>query len=564
MAEQLLSPGQLLTETDLSVIPSGPVTVGAAIIGPTPKGPIIPTIVTSYKDFTSKFGTTVMSGSDVYSFFTSIFAQNYFQNRGQSLLVARVVSGTYSEASSSLISNATGSKVFELETISVGTIMNSDSTELAGGILPSGSDDNFRYQITNVNTNTGTFNLVIRKGNDTTNSPVILETFTNLTLDPLSPRFISKIIGDEKQTYNPTTNQVEVTGNFPNGSRYVRVKSVNILTPNYLDANGNPISSYTASLPVTQSGTFGGALGQLGQANFYENITNTNTQGVRASDYNNMVSLLGNKDDYKFNAIFTPGLIYSYPSHSTVINNIIANVEDRGDCIYITDLVEASGSVNDAVTQARNIDSSFVATYFPWLLYNDGITTKRVNVPASTTIGGVFAYTDSISNPWFAPAGISRGSLPNVVRPIIKLDKSSRDTLYVGKVNPIASIPGEPISIGGQKTLQTRPTSLNRINVRRLLIELKNTVGRFASQLLFENNNQALRNQFLNQVNPYLESVKQRQGLLAYKVVMDDTNNTNETIDQNILIGQIFIQPQKSVEFIYIDFTITPTGVSFD
>ena len=563
MAEQLLSPGQLLTETDLSLIPNRPVAVGAAVIGPTAKGPIVPTVVTSFADFTSKYGTTVMSGSDVYSFFTTALVQNYFQNRGESLLIARVVSGSYTEATSSLITNATGTQVFELETISVGNIMNSDSTELPGGILPSGSDDNFRYQISNVNVNNGTFNVIIRKGNDTTNSPVILETFNNVSLDPLSSRFITRVIGDEKQSYNPTTNQVEISGNFANGSRYVRVKSVNILTPNYLDSNGQPISSYTASLPTVQSGTFGGATGQLGQANFYENISNTNSQGLKASNYSNMINLLSNKDDYKFNSIFTPGLIYSFASHSSVMNTLISNIEKRGDSIYVADLVDFSSNENDAVQQAALIDSSYVATYFPWLLYNDSNAKRRINIPASTVIAGVFSFTDSISNPWFAPAGMSRGSLPNVVRPVIKLNQSSRDTLYVGKVNPIASIPSQPISILGNKTLQTKPTSLNRVNTRRLLIELKEQIGKFALDLLFENNSQALRNQFLGKANPYLESVKQREGLIAYKVIMDDTNNTNETIDQNILVGKIFVQPAKSIEFIYIDFTITPTGVSF-
>jgi phage tail sheath protein FI len=178
-------------------------------------------------------------------------------------------------------------------------------------------------------------------------------------------------------------------------------------------------------------------------------------------------------------------------------------------------------------------------------------------------IGGVFAYNDSVSEPWFAPAGINRGGLSNVIRAEWKLNQSQRDTLYSGKVNPIATFPGVGTVVYGQKTLQTKASALDRVNVRRLLIALKSYISQVAQNLVFEQNSIATRNQFLSQVNPYLASVQQRQGLYAFRVIMDDSNNTPDVIDRNQLVGQIYIQPTKTAEFIYLDFNILPTGATF-
>ena len=182
MAETLISPGVLARENDQSQVTSQPITVGAAIIGPTVKGPVeIPTIVTSYSQYQNKFGSTFISGGQVYTYFTSIAAYNYFANGGESLLVARIVSGTYAPASTTGNQAPSGSNTsgsFILETLSKGDIMNSSSSLGTNGILPSGSIDNIRWQIVNSSTSSGTFDLLIRQGNDTTNSPIVLETWT--------------------------------------------------------------------------------------------------------------------------------------------------------------------------------------------------------------------------------------------------------------------------------------------------------------------------------------------------------------------------------------------------
>jgi hypothetical protein len=728
MAEILISPGVLARENDTSFVSQRPVNVGAAIIGPTVKGPVeIPTVVTTYSEFQNTFGSVLTSGSELYSYFTSIAALNYFNNGGTSLLVARVVSGSYTPAQSTTINNnvigsggafasasmalsssytassatvpgfgsillslynpstaiytywnigastydgflpydagggiayvsmsnpptsvdefgsrlqaffnssswggetntlynsfsasynasadrltlfsrnsgsllngtqifagysgsgvinilstsasftasftmgggnnGTTTAAFVLETLSEGVIMNNSGSEDSQGSLISGSMDNVRWEITTVNTSSGTFSLLIRQGSDTTLEKTILETYPVLSLDPKSANFITKVIGDYVYGYNPSTNQIEVTGNYPNASRYVRVKQVNYLTPDYLDNSSNFKPQYTSSLPVVASGSFTGATGDVKAGAAFNNsiALASNTQGVSGNDYDNMIDLLSNQDNYRFNALYTPGLFSNI--HSSKINTIIQNTQDRGDSIYIFDTQTFGGTVTGAVGQAASFNTSYAATYWPWVQINDPSSGKNIYVPASTMIPGVYAFTDSVSEPWFAPAGLNRGSIGNVIRAEYALTQSDRDTLYQGKVNPIATLAGVAgVVVYGQKTLQTKASALDRVNVRRLLIALKSYISQVANTLLFEQNTVATRNQFLAQVNPYLESVQQRQGLYAFRVIMDSSNNTPDVIDRNELVGQIYLQPTKTAEFIYLDFNITPTGATF-
>jgi len=570
MAETLLSPGVLSLENDQSQVTQGPVTVGAAIIGPTVKGPVeIPTVVTSYSDYVNKFGSTFVSGGSVYSYFTSITAYNYFNNGGESLLVARIVSGTYTSATSSFVSGSTAGAIASgssivLETLSEGTIMNSTSP-LISGSLTSGSTDNLRWEIVAPDTSSGTFGLLIRQGSDTTNSKVVLETWTNLSLDPKSPNFISRVIGDYTLNYNSTNIQVEISGSYPNASKYVRVKSAT-LTPDYLDNNGLPKAQFKDFIPVAQSGSFGSAVGSMETANnnkYYETITDTNSQGAVATNYTNMINLLSNQDDYAFNILLAPGLVNNFASHNSAISSIITNTQGRGDSLFVLDLVGYGSSVTTVTGQAASRDSSYAASYWPWCLIQDPSSGKNVWVPSSVLIAGVYAYNDRVAEPWFAPAGISRGGLGTVIRAEQKLSQANRDSLYQGKVNPIATFPGTGTVVYGNKTLQTKASALDRVNVRRLLISLKSYIGQVANTLVFEQNTVATRNQFLAQVNPYLESVQQRQGLYAFRVVMDESNNTPDVIDRNQLLGAIYLQPTKTAEFIYLNFNLTATGATF-
>ena len=581
MAETLISPGVLARENDQSFITQNPVTVGAALIGPTVKGQVeIPTIVTSYSDYQQKFGTTFTSASQVYTYFTSIAAFNYFNNGGETLLVTRVVSGSGTAWSPAqaldgvtgnpTISSSVNSASLQIETLSEGILMNSSSSLDVSGSLPSGSADNIRWQIVNSSTSSGTFDLLVRRGDDTTNNTIVLETWTNLSLDPFAPNYVAAVIGDYTLNYNQslTDAQVEVSGSYPNRSAYIRIKNVPNPTPNYFQNNGTPNPLYTGFIPATGSGSFGNATGNLftnGSTAFYNQIvagTNANhIQGIPSASYNGPIALMANSDDYRYNVLLAPGLYNE--KQTSQVTTIINNTQNRGDSLFVLDPSVYNRTVSDATSQASSRNTSYAASYWPWVQTMDPDSGQNVWVPASTMIGGVYAYNDTVAEPWFAPAGINRGGLSTVIRAEQKLSQTQRDNLYTGKVNPIATFPGQGVVVYGQKTLQTKASALDRVNVRRLLIALKSYISQVAQNLVFEQNTIATRNQFLSQVNPYLESVQQRQGLYAFKVIMDSSNNTPDVIDRNQLIGQIYIQPTKTAEFIYLDFNILPTGATF-
>ena len=677
MAETIISPGVLQRENDQSQITQQPVSVGAAVIGPTVKGkPNVPTVVTSYGEFLDKFGGAFTSGSggDQFSFLTSISAFNYFQSGGSTLAVTRVTTGTFSPATSSRVgadiatgkfrtdaevnnlvkagltgitgsagtyafaftgsvagTGASGSitldsatsvsaidlvfpgssyrfaasvtipsqsvgyaagtlgtdiklvltgsfrdvlereEAFILESLSEGNILNNTAlqggaTEGTNGALTSGSEDNFRWEIQNPDTTRGTFSLIIRRGDDTTTNKSVLETFDNLSLDPKSSNYIERVVGNQTQTLrNSGTTDVylQTTGSFANASRFVRVKSVGKKTPDYLDNNGDAKAAFLTSIPIAQSGTFGNAQGDVytGANTLYDKINDTRTQGLVGTDYTDAINLHANKDDFQFNLITVPGLYKS--GYSTQVDRLIEVCEDRGDTMAVVDLVPFGSTITTVTAQAALLNSSFAAAYWPWTEITDPNTAELVKSPASTLIPGVYAFTDSVSEPWFAPAGINRGGLTLVNQAERKLTQANRDTLYNKKVNPIATFPGRGVVVFGQKTLQTKASALDRVNVRRLLIALKSFIGQVADQLVFEQNTAATRNNFLAQVNPFLDSVQQRQGLFAFKVVMDESNNTPDVIDRNQLVGQIFLQPTRTAEFIILDFNILPTGAEF-
>tara|TARA_B110000902_G_scaffold11550_1_gene13918 strand:+ start:3273 stop:5300 length:2028 start_codon:yes stop_codon:yes gene_type:complete len=673
MAETILSPGVLARENDSSVVQEQPVTVGSAIVGPTALGPVeIPTVVTTYSQFKAIFGGAIESGSNSYNYMTGISAYNYFQNGGESLLVTRVTSGSFSPAESTKVNtnitdgdlvqtadtllngisagfnitsslgngpgtvasvpmtgslagvDALGSityatsesissitittagtgfaagetitipsssagadkpggadlvitleasdlnykDAFDLDTLSEGVVMNNEGAQTEGA-LTSGSADNVRWEIVSSNSSSGVFSLLVRRGNDNNREKAVLETWSNLSLDPKASNYIEKVIGNSTQVVLEDNGSyyIQKQGTYINKSRYIRVKQVNQKTPDYFDNNGNVKSQYTSSIPQVQSGSFSGAVGDLysqatgSAAKFYEDVTTGNIQGLTSTDYDTALQLLGNTDDYKYSSITAPGL--TSQNASSTVTTLVNNSVSRGDNLAVVDLVNYQANIGTVTTQAAGFDSSYAATYWPWLQTIDPETGQQVWVPASTMIPGVLAFTDRSSDAWFAPAGLTRGALGNVIRAERKLPTSTRDTLYEANINPIATFPQSGVVVFGQKTLQKRATALDRVNVRRLLITLKSYITQIADQLVFEQNTIATRNSFLTQVNPYLETVQQRQGLYAFRVIMDESNNGADVVDRNELVGQIFLQPTKTAEYILLDFNVTPTGASF-
>jgi len=580
MAETIISPGVFTRENDISFIQPSPVEAGAAIIGPTVKGPVEePSVVTSYNEYVRKFGTSFESGSTKQEYFTSIAVKNYFQQGGNTCLVTRVVTGSFAAATSTHISSSINDSVqpFTIKSIGKGAIFNNSTavsdqgSESTGGSLESGSADNIRWEVSNVDNSKGTFTLSIRRGDDSHNSKIVLETFNNISLDPNADNYIEEAIGTQYKTKatDGTKTYVKSVGDYVNKSSYIYVGSVSP-TVDYLGNDGVTVgvdaagASYSGSLPVAESGSFHSGTGNnaVAGANYFDNISNIKTQGLVAGSYTDAISILENKDDYQFNIISAPGLIYSFATHTTPLDSLVTLAETRGDCIAVVDLQGYGSTVSNVTSTGTSLNSSYGATYWPWVqVLSD--TGKLVWAPASTVIPGVYAFTDNSSAPWYAPAGLVRGGIVGVVQAEQKLTRTQRDTLYDGKINPIATFPGQGIAVFGQKTLQTKASALDRVNVRRLLIELKKFLGDQARNLVFEQNTVATRNRFLATVNPYLESVVQRNGLYSYRVVMDDTNNTADVVDRNQLVGQVFIQPAKTAEFIVLDFTVEPTGATF-
>ena len=580
MAETIISPGVFARENDISFINPAPVEAGAAIIGPTVKGPVEePTIVTSYNEYTRKFGETFTSGSTKQEYLTSVGVKNYFQQGGNSVLVTRVVTGSFTNATSTHISasSAGSSQPFEIKTLGKGAIFNGSTgvsapgAEIAssGGVLESGSADNIRWEVQNVDANKGTFTLLVRRGDDSHNSKIVLETFNNCSLDPESSNYIEAKIGTQykSKATDGSKTYVKSAGEYVNKSNYIYVSAVNLQTTGYLKNDGTTVAldAYTGSLPIVSSGSFHGATGinAVANATYGTALSNTNAQGLKAHNYTDAISILNNKDEYIFNILSTPGLLYEFADHAGALNSVISLAESRGDCIAVVDLDAYGSTVGSIVSTATGLNSSYAASYWPWVQVR-AATGRNAFVPASCVIPGIYAFTDNSAAPWFAPAGLVRGGVVGVIQAEQKLTRGQRDLLYDGKINPIATFPGQGIAVFGQKTLQTKASALDRVNVRRLLIQLKKFLGDQARNLVFEQNTVATRNRFLSTVNPYLESVVQRQGLYAFRVVMDDTNNTADVVDRNQLVGQIFIQPAKTAEFIVLDFTVEPTGATFN
>lgn len=523
--------------------------------------------------------------------------------------------------------------LFRFHTISDGDDMNRSVKVAVDTVRVAGSVQGSDY---------GSFNVSIRKYSDTDSRPVVLESFQGVNLDPTSPNFIGRVIGDRQVTVN-SSGKISETGDYNNNSRYVRVEvkneedypitavpagfaamnlpvndsslpavamstgslvspytnysgfdftksdNVNYLKPVPDNAGvGNNVSfsfEDTLNLELTGStqtstdllkrrfimgfqGGFDG-MSAIVKKNTGTAITATNTLGLDCSTstatgtvaYTKALNAISNPDEFDINLLVTPGIIRSL--HPAVTTKAITVCEDRGDCFYIADLVGANDTVDTVITQAAQVNSSFAGAYYPWVKINDITTNKIISVPPSAVLPGVFAFNDKVAYEWWAPAGFNRGGISAATSVHKRLDFSDKDNLATGKVNPIASFPGEGVVVWGQKTLQDKASALDRISVRRLLIALKKFIASTSRYLVFEQNTLATQRTFLSVVEPYLDQVVARQGLYAYRVQMDDSNNTPDIIDRNILQGTIWIQPSKTAEFIVLDFNVLPTGASF-
>ena len=516
----------------------------------------------------------------------------------------------------------------------------------------------------------GTFSIQVRVHNpDKTDDDNILEQYDNLTLDPASPNFVAKRIGD-RYTVIDANGKLENYGNYPNISTNIRIadfknmtednifkfpknvvpmgfEAVNNPTPGgslvpaaslkstQLDANSNfdpnvfygfdfantTSRAYLAPIPNTATTGLNVSMSledvngndnagtELGVSTFANgttkisltnsaiqqrkfmaplqfgfdgknpavdsktgsNIVNTNTLGYDLSSatasgsvaFKRAVNSISNPDEFDVNLIALPGVIHGL--HSTVTNHVISKTEARADAFYVMDASGYDDTIETVKSTIATLDTNYAAVYYPWVKLQDRDSSNQVWVPPSVVIPAVYSFNDSTAFEWFAPAGLNRGGLTGigVTQAKTRLTHAERDELYEARINPIASFPGQGVVVFGQKTLQSKPSALDRVNIRRLLINLRKFIASTSRFLVFEQNTTATRNRFLNLVNPFLNQVQSNSGLSAFRVVMDDTNNTPDIVDRNQLVGQIFIQPTRTAEFIVLDFIVQPTGAAF-
>ena len=641
----------------------------------------------SNKYLTKVFGNSPKSTDyPVYVQYENSAATASFANLGDVTTTLGIVSSLdlrqdYQTANTSWItSQKIGSAVknlFRFHTLSHGTSVNFETKIGIRDVRTSSevSDPNgygtFTVEVRRVNTVIPGIANSPYTSNDTDSTPDRVEQFLNVNLDPDSPRYIARVIGDRYQTLD-ANNNIVVNGDYPNLSKYIRVEvtdavtnktndktlipfgfralyspmpdvsSTNLLATSYVTSQvlNNAYSSnnyhgfdftkqnnlnYLAPIVVANASTgsnadfYLGNVSQSSQAAFPsltsaysgsledaltagtlstnvsldtrkfivgfqggfdgakpnlkkyagQYITATNTFGFDCStstatgavSYNKAFTLLSNTDYYDMNMLLTPGIIHSLHPYITQIARNMA--ETRQDTFYVMDSNALTDSTDTVINQVTTIDSSYAATYWPWLRIINPSKNVPLWVPASVMVPGVLAFNDAVSAPWYAPAGLNRGGLTQVTDTYKRLSQSDRDSLYQARINPIANFLNDGVCVWGQKTLQARPSALDRVNVRRLLITVKKFIASSTRYLVFEQNTSATRNRFLSIVNPYMEQVRAQQGLYAFRVVMDQSNNTPDLIDQNILYGQIFLQPTRTAEFIILDFNIQPTGASF-
>jgi len=292
------------------------------------------------------------------------------------------------------------------------------------------------------------------------------------------------------------------------------------------------------------------------------------------SSYRSAVRIITDPFATRVNIVTVPGIRDSY-----VTDFAIEKTREYSKAIYLMDMPSYDDSLNrlydDSSTrpnvrksieqfEGRALDSNYAATYFPDVIIEDSLTGEAVNVPPSVVALGALGYNDRIAYPWFAPAGFNRGALESVLNTEVRLTSEDRNILYEARINPIANFPDGGFVIFGQKTLQQARSSLDRVNVRRMLLEVKRIVSEIANGLIFEQNTPATRARFISLTKPKLASIQGNQGIDSFKIVMDSSNNTNEDIEQNRLNGRIVLVPTRAVEFIAIDFIITNSGVSFE
>ncbi len=544
----------------------------------------------------------------------------------------------------------------------------------------------------------GSFSLLVRQFSDNDKSPVVLESYSNLSLDPNSVNYVSRRIGDKYKVWNKTTKKFDEYGTYENQSKYIYVLpsidlenqnvpatalpwgfsgyrlnlsstinmatgsmnmpqvplvnnliyksdfstkvfwgvaavdnasgSVNFGLPDrikhlprtFLSSSSTGqgfslkwisgaiqnvsgftdqvrltdamISALTTSISMNTGTVTPAPSSSAGYSGYFsvENLENTNlakftvvmNDGFDGVDitlanpfdpanmssvstyqtyaYRTGIDMLSNPDDLNLTDLAMPGVWAS-----KVTDYATDMVENRGDLFYLMDVSGSNVSdvINDVST--KQLDTSYAAVFYPWLQFNDRVNDKLVAVPPTVVMPAVFGYSDSVSFPWFAPAGLSRGGLRKhgVVKAIDKLTPTDRDNLYVNRINPIATFPSSGPVVWGQKTLQQAASALDRINVQRMIIAVRKLLRDRAIGLVFEPNVASTWDKYINSMTPELNRIRQNFGIEEFKLILDESTTTEAEIERNIMYAKLAIKPTRSAEFILVDIFITNNTIGF-
>jgi len=336
----------------------------------------------------------------------------------------------------------------------------------------------------------------------------------------------------------------------------------------FIDQLGSSSGNFSTVNPIRFTvPMFGGWDGFDPRKNQLETEQSTGTDTL-SGDFDRAIKVLSNPDEVDFNLIAMPGISSSAGGNLT--DRLIDMCAARADAFALIDIANTTAtgaglslSVANAISEAQNFNSNYAATYYPWVRINDIDNDRLVWVPPSVAVLGAYSFNDRVAQPWFAPAGFNRGGLDEVLEVRRRLTQGQRDTLYNNNVNPIATFPGQGIVVFGQKTLQVKQSVLDRVNVRRMMIEVRKTIAGFSRLFIFEPNTVATRERLLTQVNDYLASVQAANGVNEFRAILDETTTTPDLIDRNIIKGKIFLKPTTAAEIVIFDFTVTPNGAAF-
>lgn len=509
-----VSPGVYVRELDFSdYVPSLSTTIHGMLGGAT-KGPLnTPTLITNESDLVNVFGPPVTND---YGLLSAI----QFLRQGRQLMYNRVAHNA--AIADVKVKNSTSQLVFTVFAKSAGTWANGLRIVVANG------------------SGTGKYNVSVQAylGQDTSYLASV-EFFTDVTLaDPNAADYIETVINEG--IYGVQHESQYITIDVTNG----------------------------ALIPVAGTYQLGVGVGNTVGADGITGLDSADYIGTYLGQTATGLKAFADAEKMDVNLLSVPGI-----SAPEVINEMILTCETRADCMCIVDApfgLDVQGVIDwhngTGVYSHAAFNSSYAALYWPWVRVFDSYSRKELWLPPSGLTSAQYAYTDYQAQPWFAPAGFIRGRVKSGLRLEMSPDLGQRDSLYGNQnaVNPIVNFTKDGLTIWGQRTLQRRPTALDRVNVRRLMLYLEKSIATAVKYLTFEPNDKFTWNRFVSLADSACSYVKSNRGLYDYKVVCDETTNTPIVIDRNEMNGRILVKPTKAAEIITLDFVILSTGASFN